>query len=302
MPMIWDYAEANPFSSASGSFLNSLYRTCESIAMLPAGISSNTVIHDAVAANSIHDAILCTELPYYDKASYADLSDFFYVWMKYGLEDIFPDYFKTEITSKKEELTAFPYRWNGDKKQANAFYAEGLCLAMKNLYESVTDEYPSSISFFYKGNDVQQDGSLSEWETFITAVRKAGFVITASWPLGRKYENSIEIAEERGIPITVIVRKRSTSGLITTRRNFVAAVKRELPGIVNDLSSKVSLMDLRASIIGQALYIYTRYGNILDADGNFMPSFMASRIIEQEIDALLTPIYQAEEQIQEVKE
>lgn len=302
MPMIWDYAEANPFSSASGSFLNSLYRTCESIAMLPAGISSNTVVHDAAAANSIHDAILCTELPYYDKASYADLSDFFYVWMKYGLEDIFPDYFTTEITPKKEELTAFPYRWDGDRKQANAFYAEGLSLAMKNLYESVTVEYPSSISFFYKGNDLQQDGSLSEWETFITAVRKAGFVITASWPLGRKYENSIEIAEERGIPITVVVRKRATSGLITTRRNFVAAVKRELPGIVNDLYGKVSLMDLRASIIGQALYIYTRYGNILDANGNFMQPYMASRIIEQEIDVLLSPIYQAEEQIQKVKE
>lgn len=291
MPMIWDYAEANPFNSASGSFSNSLARTCESLGVLPAGGASTTVVHDATMPNDVCGAILSTELPFYDKAGYADLSDFFYVWLKYGLGDLYPDYFRTEVTSKKEELTAFTYRWNGDRQQANAFYTEGMSLAMKNFYESINKDYPSTVAFQYKGNDAKVDGSISEWEAFVTSVSNAGFSITASWPLGRKYESSIALAESRGIPITVILRKRKADALQTTRRNFVAAVKRELPVIVDDLQSKVDLMDLRPSVIGRALNIFTRYSKVLDADGTAMRPHIASRIIEQEIDTILATFY-----------
>ena len=302
MPMIWDYAEGNPFHSASGSFANALSRSCESIAELPAGVSSNTVVHDGTVPNNVRGAMLSTELPFYDKASYGDLSDFFYVWLRYGLGDLYPDYFKTEVTSKKEELTAFTYRWNGDRQQANAFYAEGMSLAMKNLYESVTEDYPSTVSFQYKGNDAKADGSMSEWEAFVSAVSNAGFTFTASWPIGRKYESSIELAESRGIPITVVLRKRQVDAPQTTRRNFVAAVKRELPVIVEQLRGKVDLMDLRSSVIGQALNIYTRYSKVLDADGTAMRPHMASRIIEQEIDTILADVYRLEENKREGEE
>lgn len=294
MPMIWDYAEANPFASASGSFANALARTCESIAALPAGISSNTVVHDGTLPNQVRDAILNTELPFYDKAGYADLSDFFYVWLRYGLGDIYPDYFRSEVTAKKEELTAFSYRWSGDKAQANAFYVEGMHLALKNLYESASDEYPSTIAFQYKGNDARADGTISEWEAFVSAVANAGFTITASWPLARKYEVDIPTAESRGIPITVIVRKKNPDASQTTRRYFVAAVKRELPEIVSSMLGKVDIMDLRSAVIGRALNIYTRYSKVLDADGTAMRAPMASRIIEQELDTILFSIYGAD--------
>ncbi len=295
MSMIWDYAEANPFNTASGSFSNSLLRTCESLGVLPACGSSTTVVHDATIPNDVRGAILSTELPFYDKAGYADLSDFFYVWLKYGLGDLYPDYFQTEVTPKNEELTAFTYRWNGDRLQANAFYAEGMSLAMKNLYESVIDDYPSTVAFQYKGNDSKTDGSISEWEAFVASVSDAGFNFTASWPLGRKYESSIELAESRGIPITMVLRKRQSDAPQTTRRNFVAAVKWELPVIVDDLRDKVDLMDLRPSVIGQALNIFTRYSKVLDADGTAMRPHMASRIIEQEIDTILASVYRLEE-------
>ena len=295
MSMIWDYAEANPFNTASGSFSNSLLRTCESLGVLPAGGSSTTVVHDATIPNDVRGAILSTELPFYDKAGYADLSDFFYVWLKYGLGDLYPDYFQPEVTPKKEELTAFSYRWNGDRLQANAFYAEGMSLAMKNLYESVIEDYPSTVAFQYKGNDAKADGSISEWESFVASVSDAGFNFTASWPLGRKYESSIELAESRGIPITMVLRKRPLDAPQTTRRNFVSAVKWELPVIVDDLRDKVDLMDLRPSVIGQALNIFTRYSKVLDADGTAMRPHMASRIIEQEIDTILASVYGLEE-------
>ena len=302
MPMIWDYAEGNPFNTASGSFVSALSRSCESIAELPAGGTSNTVVHDGTMSCDVHGAILSTELPFYDKASYGDLSDFFYVWLRYGLGDLFPDYFRMEVTSKKEELTAFTYRWNGDRQQANAFYAEGMSLAMKNLYKSVTEDYPSTVAFQYKGNDAKPDGSISEWEAFVTAVSNAGFNFTASWPLGRKYESSIELAESRGIPITVVLRKQQADAPQTTRRNFVAAVKREVPVIVDDLRGKVDLMDLRPSVIGKALNIYTRFSKVLDADGTAMRPHMASRIIEQEIDTILADVYRLEENKREGEE
>ena len=302
MPMIWDYAEGNPLATATGSFSNALARTCESIAELPSGVESNTVVHDGTVPNDVRGAMLSTELPFYDKASYGDLSDFFYVWLRYGLGDLYPDYFRTEITSKKEELTAFTYRWNGDRQQANAFYAEGMSLAMKNIYGSVTEDYPSTVAFQYKGNDAKTDGSISEWEAFVTSVSNAGFTFTAAWPLGRKYESSIELAESRGIPITVVLRRRQSDAPQTTRRNFVAAVKRELPVIVDDLQGKVDLMDLRPSVIGQALNIFTRYSKVLDADGTAMRPHMASRIIEQEVDTILASVYRLNENKREGEE
>ena len=302
MPMIWDYAEGNPFSSGGGSFASALSRTCDVLATLPASGISNTVMRDATQQSDVREAILCTDLPYYDKASYGDLSDFFYVWLRYGIGDLFPEYFQTEVTPKEAELTAFPYRWGGDREEANAFYEEGLRLAMKNLSENVTEDYPSTVGFQYKGNDVRADDTMSEWEAFVTAVSDAGFTITASWPLGRKYESSVELAESRGIPITVVLRRRPQDAGQTTRRNFVAAVKRELPGIVDELRSMVDIMDLRSSVIGRALNIFTRNKKVLDADGSEMKPYMASRIIEQELDTILASVYEPVENIEGDKE
>ena len=290
MPMIWDYAEGNPFGTGSGSFLNALHRICETMENLPDAAAGRTDVADCTQPNTVRDALLSTDLPYYDKASYADLSDFFYVWLKYGLEDLFPAWFKHEVSPKKEELTAFSYRWKGDKAQADAFYAEGLNLAFSNLYKSLGSEYPSTASFIYKGNDAAGQDDLSGWETFVTAVCNAGFMITTSWPLARKIETSIPLAESRGIPITVVFRKRPEDAPQTTRRAFVAAVKRELPGIVEDLRQKVGFMDLRPSAIGRALSIYSRYGKVFDADGSVMRPYLASRILEQELDTILLSI------------
>ena len=291
MPMIWDFAEGNPFGTSSGSFINALNRTCESIAKLPANAEGHTYMADCTQPNTIKRVLVSTDLPYYDRASYADLSDFFYVWLKYGLEDMYPAWFSSEVTLKKEELTAFAYRWKGDKNQANAFYAEGLNLVFSNMYNNVGVDYPSTVAFIYRRNDSNGQNKLTEWENFVTAVCNAGFVFTASWPLARKYESSIELAESRGIPITVVLRKRPDGAHQTTRRVFVTAVKHELPGIVDGLEQKVDLMDLRTSVIGQALNIYSRYSKVLDADGSVMMPYIASRIIEQELDTLLISIY-----------
>ena len=295
MPMIWDFAEPNPFNGASGSFSNTLERTCTAIAALPAGIEGNTIVADAAAPNDIRDALISTELPYYDRAAYQELSDFFYVWMKYGLEDLYPNYFSAQLTSKAEDLTAFPYRYDGDRKQADAIYDEKLKAVFKNLYESASDEYPSTVGFIYKVSTSSED-DLDEWEAFVTTVCNAGFSVTGSWPLGRKYESSIALAESRGIPVTVVLRKKDASAPQITRRTFVAEVKREIPVILSELSREVNVMDLRPSVIGRALNIYTRNKQVLNADGSCMKPYEASRIIEQEIDTLIHTYYEKSNQ------
>ena len=292
MPMIWDYAEGNPFASAGGSFANALSRTCDTLALLPAGIDGSTKVADAVMPNDVKDAMIVTTLPYYDRASYSDLSDFFYVWMKYGLGDLYPTYFSGDISPKQEDMTAFSHRYGGDKKKADMIYGESLAVAMKNLYESASADYPSLVGFIYKGNNSSDNEELSEWEYFIDAVCNAGFSFTASWPLGRKYEDNIELAESRGISVTVVLRKKEEDSPQITRRSFVAAVKREVSTLIEETSSKVGIMDLRASVIGQALNIYTRNKQVLDADGSSMKPHMASRIIEQEIDTLISAYYE----------
>jgi putative DNA methylase len=292
MPMIWDYAEGNPFAGAGGSFANALSRTCDTIALLPSGVDGITKVADAVMPNDVKDAMIVTTLPYYDRASYSDLSDFFYVWMKYGLGDLYPTYFSGDISPKQEDMTAFSHRYGGDKKKADMIYGESLAVAMKNLYVSASADYPSLVGFIYKGNNSSDNEELSEWEYFIDAVCNAGFSVTASWPLGRKYEESIELAESRGIPVTVVLRKKEEDSSQITRRSFVAAVKREVPTLIEETSSKVGIMDLRASVVGQALNIYTRNKQVLDADGSSMKPHMASRIIEQEIDTLISAYYE----------
>ena len=163
-PMIWDYTEANPFAGEEGSFNNALSRTCDTIALSPAGIDGITKVKDAAVPTKVKNAMIATSLPYYDRASYSDLSDFFYVWMKYGLQDLYPDYFGGDTSSKQEELTAFSHRFGGEKKKADAIYAEGLGIAMKSMYSSASGEYPSFIGYIYKGNDSSDGEELSEWE------------------------------------------------------------------------------------------------------------------------------------------
>ncbi len=291
MPMIWDYAEGNPFAGAGGSFKSALSRTCDALALLPSGTPGITNVADAAMPNDMRRAVISTTLPYYDRASYSELSDFFYVWMKYGLEDIYPDRFKNMTSSKQDEMTAFSYRFGGDKKKADAIYVESMGVVLKNLYMSASDDYPSTVGFIYKGNDSMDKEELSEWENFITAVCDAGFSITASWPLGRKQEKSKNKAESRGIPVTVVLRKKSGAAMTITRRSFVAAVKREVPILLDKMSRQVEVMDLRPSAIGQALGIFTRNKQVLDADGSNMKPHIASRMIEQEMDTLISAYY-----------
>lgn len=289
MAMIWEYAEANPFFGSS-DFTHTLSRTCDAIAKLPTGGKGRTYIADGTRPNDVRDAFLLMDLPYYDRVPYQELSDFFYIWLKYGLDDLYPEYFKETITSKKDDMTSFPYRYNGNKQHADAIYVESMKSAFLNLYMSATDKCPSVAGFVYKGYDSQGKEELTGWEQFVTALCEAGFTVTASWPLGIVPEKETTMNGGRGVPVFVVFRKKDPCAPQITRRTFVSAVKRELPELLKELTKKIEESLLRPSVIGKALNIYTRNRQVLDADGSVMKPHTASRIIEQEIDTLL-PIY-----------
>ncbi len=288
IPMVWDYAEGNPFEKGPSSFTYTLERTCKSLAMLPTLGTSTTLAVDAAAVSHTAGAVISTELPYYDRVDYAELSDFFYVWLRLGVSDLFPQWFSPELSPKKEELTSFAHCWGGSKVQAEAAYAEGLTEALRNLCRSASSEYPSSLAYIYDGGTCGVDNDLTHWEVFLTALYEAGFVITASWPVGMERTELLRTAGERAVPVTVILRKQPEDAPHTTRRAFVALVKRELPEILKACRGHVWDSELRASVIGPALKLFMQYRKVLDADGSEMKPYMASRIIEQELDMLLS--------------
>lgn len=284
MPMIWDFAEGNPFSSAGGSYYNTLLRVCESYKCLPFGIEGITTSSDASVPNPVRNSIVLTDMPYYDRIPYQELSDYFYVWLKYGLDDIYPSLFDNDTTLKTKDMTAFAYRYSGNSETANAIYIENMRLAIRNIYDSATTLYPSVIGFMYKHFDGTNE-KLSAWEHFVTAVYDAGFSITSSWPLyGRKTEEFTESNKQNAMPIFVVVRKYSDKQEPITRRLFVSIVKREIPRLIEEMNKCVSFIDLRASVIGKAMDLFMKYKCVIDADGSKMKPYIASRIIEQEID------------------
>lgn len=296
MPMIWDFAETNPFFSSSGSLEKTINAAADAIAMLPAGKTAKIRQADATKHSSAEKVLIATEPPYFERADYANLSDFFYVWLRYTLKTIYPELFITITTPKDEELSTFAYKYDGDKNLARKHYVSGLRNSVICMEKCADDLYPSNISFFYKRNnliDLMPEKYMpNEWDEIISAIADAGFDVTASWPVGRTQIKDIRKEELKGIPITIIVRKKDVNAEQTTRRRFVVALKRELPVIIENLMEHgVQECDLRCSALGKAWNIFTRYKKVIDADGNEMSSYNASYLIEQELDVCLHDIY-----------
>lgn len=303
MPMIWDFAETNPFYSSSGSLEKTINAAADAIEALPAKQSAVVSSANAAAVPLEQKAMIVTEPPFYERADYANLSDFFYVWLRYVLKDIYPELFATITTPKDDELITFAYRFAGNKQAARDHYTAGIRKSLQLMNQSAVEEYPSNVSFFYKRNPLiegsQDKFKPNEWDEFVAAVSDAGFLITASWPVGRTIEKDIRKAENKGIPISLVIRKKDLAAEDITRRRFVVNLKRELPAIIEDLQkTSIAPFDLRCSAVGRAWTIFTRYNKVMDADGSKMSAIDASYLIEQELDACLDAIYENNKEIE----
>ena len=288
IPMTWDFAEANPFSDSSGCFDNMLEWVEKCVRLLPASAEGNVSQFDAQSDCGLRDVMVSTDPPYYDNIGYADLSDYFYIWMRQSLRDIYPELFGTMLVPKDEELIAAPHRHEGDIEVAKKCFEDGMASTCQQLYKYASDDVPVSIYYAYKQSDSDNEGTASSgWETMLNAIISAGFAITGTWPVRTELAN-----RRRGIgsnalasSIVLVCRKRPYDAPVTTKKKLVSALRKELrPALKKLQQSNIAPVDLAQSAIGPGMAVFSRYSKVLGADGTPMSVRDALVIINEEID------------------
>jgi putative DNA methylase len=294
LPMVWDFAEANPFASAAGDLLSASEAVARVIASLPLDGSGQATQIDVVRLEALAARIISTDPPYYDNIGYADLSDFFYVWLRRSLKPVFPDLFATLAVPKAEELVATPFR-HGGKEQAEVFFLNGMTQAMRRLADQAHPAFPVTIYYAFKQSETEGDGdsggtTSTGWDTFLEAVIRAGFSISGTWPIRTERGT-----RSRGIgsnalasSIVLVCRKRAADAPTATRREFVTALKAEQPVALAHLQrGNIAPVDLAQAAIGPGMAVYTRYAKVLDAEGKPLSVRDALALINQTLDETL---------------
>lgn len=289
IPMAWDFAEANPFCSSSGCWDNMVTWVVKAIDNFPVNPpKAEAEQFDAQSDCGLRDIMVSTDPPYYDNIGYSDLSDFFYVWLRHSIKNTYPQLFSTMVTPKAEELVATPYRHDGSKEKAKNFFEDGMLEACKQIYKYAREDVPVTIYYAYKHNDVDASGKASTgWETMLSAIIKAGFSITGTWPMRTEMANRNIATGTNALAssIVLVCRKRSENAPQTTRRMLIAELRRELrPALKKLQESNIAPVDLAQAAIGPGMSVFSRYKRVLDADGTPMTVRDAQKIINEEVD------------------
>lgn len=290
MPMVWDFAEANPFSSSAGNFSMFVERCADAVAYLPKCNSGFASQADAQTDCGMRKVMISTDPPYYDNIGYADLSDYFYIWLRQSLKEIYPELFQTMLVPKNEELIATPFRHDGSTEKAKTFFENGMWKTCKQIYLYARDDIPVTIYYAYRQSDYSADDgktASSGWETMLTAIIEAGFTLTGTWPV-RTESPGRSIAQGTNAlasSIVLVCRKRPESAQVCTRRGFISELKRELrPALQKLQASNIAPVDLAQSAIGPGMGVFSRFSKVLEADGTPMTVRSALQIINQELD------------------
>lgn len=292
IPMVWDYAESNPFSNSTGNFSGAVKWVTSAMENLPGNIPGKAEQHDAQSDCGLRNIMISTDPPYYDNIGYADLSDYFYIWMRNSLKEIYPSLFGTMLVPKAEELVAIPYRFNGDAGKAKIFFEEGMLSTCKQLYTYASDEYPISIYYAYKQSDTTEISpgktttASTGWETMLSSIIKADLMITGTWPIHTERETGLKAhVNALASSIVLICRKRPQNAPQTTKKNFVNGLRRELrPALKKLQDSNIAPVDLAQSAIGPGMGVFSQYRQVLEADGTAMSVRSALQIINEEVD------------------
>jgi putative DNA methylase len=291
LPMVWDYAEANIFGDAAGDFgrcVGSLTEVLDKGGLTGTGGARQS---DAQTLEVGLPRVFSTDPPYYDNIGYADLSDFFYVWLRRSMRAVFPDLFATLAVPKAEELVATPYR-HGSKEKAESFFLSGMTKAMHRLAEQAHPAFPVSIYYAFKQSETESESGTAStgWETFLDAVIRAGFGISGTWPMRSELATRNVGRDSNALATSIILvcRPRDPSALSATRREFVTALKAELPQALTHLQrGNIAPVDLAQAAIGPGMAVYTRYAKVLDAEGKALSVREALALINQTLDEAL---------------
>ena len=291
IPMVWDHAEGNPLSTSTGNWSGAL-EWIEKVMVnaFPASKDGVATQGDAQTQTISRDKMVSTDPPYYDNIGYADLSDFFYVWLRRSLKSVFPELFGTLAVPKAEELVATPYR-HGSKQKAETFFLDGMTQAMHRLAEQAHSAFPVTIFYAFKQSETEtNEGTASTgWETFLDAVIRSGFAVSGTWPMRTERDQGLKTGTNvLASSIILVCRPRATSAPTATRREFVTALKSELPISLRHLQEgNIAPVDLAQAAIGPGMAVYTRYAKVLDAEGKPVAVREALMLINQVLDETL---------------
>jgi putative DNA methylase len=301
IPMVWDYAEANPFSASSGAWLTFVDGQSKAFAKSFINVQSwfKGSAEQADASNQAISSskVISSDPPYYDNIGYADLSDFFYVWMLRSLRLTYPSLFGTMAVPKAEELVATPYR-HGSKEGAETFFMDGMTRAMHAMANQAHPLFPVTIYYAFKQSETKEDKTTSTgWVTFIEAVIQAGFSIDGTWPM--RTENSSRMIGQGtnalASSIVLVCRKRETNAESISRRDFQRQLREEMPEALETMiggetgQTPIAPVDLAQAAIGPGMAIYSKYEAVLNQDGTRMSVHDALVLINRAITEYLSP-------------
>ncbi len=304
IPMTWDYVEPNIFSSSSGNFKTAIEYVTDGIGA-SIGLSPGHIYNINASKNSfpVRPIVISTDPPYYDNIGYADLSDYFYIWLRSSLSDMWPDLFRRLITPKAEELVATPYR-HGGKDAAETFFMNGMGEALTAMRNAATDGEPLAIYYAFKQAEAAADGVTSAgWASFLQAVVDAGLVVDGTWPMRTEMSNRMIGSGTNALAssIVLVCRKRSTTAPIVTRAEFIRLLRRELPEAIDDIrKAGVGPVDMQQSVIGPGMGVFSRHAKVLEDDDSAMTVKTALALINrvwEEIDQELDAAFDAETQV-----
>ncbi|HEV2365723.1 MAG TPA: DUF1156 domain-containing protein [Caulobacteraceae bacterium] len=285
IPMTWDFAEASPFSESGGGFLSGIDWVVAAIERTPAA-PSGSIFHVDAAANSypVHPVVVSTDPPYYDNIGYADLSDFFYVWLRRSLSDVWPNLFRRLQTPKQEELVATAYRFGG-REAAEAHFMAGMSRALRAVREASVPNIPLAIYYAFKQSEKTADGVSSPgWASFLQAVIAAGLVVDGTWPVRTELSNRMIGMGTNALASSIVLscRARPSNGPSATRTGFMAELRRELPDALARMRmAGLHPVDLPQSALGPGMAVFSKYAVVREPDDSAMSVALAIALINQ---------------------
>ena len=290
--MLWDYAEANPFSSSSANWSGQVEWVGKVVYRLPAFGYTHVKQGNAVARfQEVDQPMVCTDPPYYNNIQYADLSDFFYVWMRHNLSEIWPEECATLMTPKTEELVANQWRI-GSKQLAKEHFESGMTQVMLALYRTQHPDFPATIFYAFKQQETKEEGVASTgWETFLQGLVDAGLQVTATWPIRTEMTNRMLAIGASALASSVVLacRPRSGNAPLETRGGFMEELREELPGAVGLLQEQaIPPVDMAQSAIGPGMRVFSRYKRVVEANGDTMRVRTALALINEVLGEILS--------------
>lgn len=300
IPMTWDFAEGNPFSDSSGNWSKNVNWVGMAISNLVPQRSGFVRQASATTLNLSRSFLFSTDPPYYDNISYANLSDYFYVWLRRALNSFYPEIFGTLLPPKAEELIADPTRFEGNKDQAKDFFENGLAKVFATIRQHQDNEFPVTVFYaFRQAEDSEDEAEPNEetaiaktstgWETFLTGLLAAGFSVDGTWPMRTELANKITMGTNiLASSIVLVCRPRPKDADVVSRRDFLTALKRELPDALRAMQrSNIAPVDLAQAAIGPGMAVFSRYSKVLETDGSPMGVRTALALINQSLDEVL---------------